>query len=123
VNSKLATVPGRPCYRVFMRASIIHVLVALLIVVFAVGEPVSAKADCRTCEGCPIEAPVKNDAPCQDKAFACQVSQGCASQTQKAPAQFGVGNRDDAREATFGSSSTIAVKTAYLTPETAPPRL
>ena len=106
-----------------MRAGIIHVLVALLIAVFAIGEPVPAKADCRTCDGCPIEAPQKNDTPCQEKAFVCQVSQGCASQTQKAPAQFGIGNRDDARGAAFGSSPAIVVKTAYLTPETAPPRL
>ena len=107
----------------FMQASIVHVLVALLIAVFAVGEPAPAKADCRSCEECPTEAPVKNEAPCQDKAFVCQVSQGCASQTQKAPAQINVDDCDDGRRASFGSSSTIVVKSAYLTPETAPPRL
>jgi hypothetical protein len=106
-----------------MRASIIHVLVALLIAVFAVGEPVPAKADCRPCEGCPTEAPVKNDAPCQDKAFICQVAQGCASQTQKAPAQINIDERNDAGGTAFNSSSSFAVKSAYLTPETAPPRL
>ena len=106
-----------------MRASIIHVLVALLIAVFAIGEPVPAKADCLPCEGCPTEAPVKNDAPCQDKAFVCQVAQGCASQTQKAPAQLHIDVRDDARGAAFGLNASIAVKSAYLTPETAPPRL
>ena len=98
-----------------MRARIIHVLVVLLIAVFAIGEPVPAKADCRTCDGCTIETPVNNDAPCQEKAFVCQVSQGCASQTQKAPAQLDIG--------AFGLSWSIAVKSAYLTPETAPPRL
>jgi hypothetical protein len=107
----------------FMRASIIHVLVALLIAVFAVGEPVPAKADCRPCEGCPTETPVKNGAPCQDKAFVCQAAQGCASQTQKAPAQLDIDDRDDARGAAFSFSASIAVKLAYLTPETAPPRL
>jgi hypothetical protein len=106
-----------------MRTRIIHVLVVLLIAVFAIGEPVPAKADCRTCDGCTTEAPVKNDAPCQEKALVCQVSQGCAGQTQKAPAQLDIGDSDDAREAAFGSSGSIAVKSAYLTPETAPPRL
>lgn len=106
-----------------MRASIVHVLAVLLIAVFAIGEPVPAKADCRTCDGCPIEAPEKNDAPCQEKAFVCQISQGCASQTQKAPAQLDIDDRDDARGTAFGLNTSIAVKSAYLTPETAPPRL
>ena len=49
--------------------------------------------------------------------------QGCASQTQKAPAQLHIDVRDDARGAAFGLNASIAVKSAYLTPETAPPRL
>lgn len=106
-----------------MRASIIHVLIALLIAVVAVGEPAPAKADCRTCEGCPTEAPLKNDAPCQDKALVCQVAQSCASQTQKAPAHLDIDDRYDARGAAFGVKASFAVKSAYLTPETAPPRL
>jgi hypothetical protein len=106
-----------------MRASLIRVLVCLLIAVFAIGEPVPAKADCRVCEGCPVDAPAKNDAPCQDKALACQVAQTCASQTQKAPAQLTVGDRDDARGASFASSLSMAVTSADLSPETAPPRL
>lgn len=106
-----------------MRASIIHVLVALLIAVFAIGESAPAKADCGTCEGCPTEVPMKNAPPCQDKALVCQVAQGCASQTQKAPAQINIDDRDDARPAAFGLNASIAVKSAYLTPETAPPRL
>jgi hypothetical protein len=105
-----------------MRARIIHVLVVLLIAVFAIGEPMPAKADCRTCDGCTAEAPVNNDTPCHEKAFVCQVSQGCAGQTQKAPAQVDIGDRDDTRGAAFGGSWSIAVKSAYLTPETAPPR-
>lgn len=106
-----------------MRASIIRALAVLLIAIFAIGGPVPARAACDTCNGCATEAPVKNDAPCQEKAFVCQVSQGCASQTQKAPAQLDIGERDGASETAFGSSSSIAVKSAYLTPETAPPRL
>lgn len=106
-----------------MRASIIHAVVVLLIAVFAIGEPVPAKADCRTCDGCPIEAPEKNDPPCQEKALACQISLGCAGQAQKAPAQLDIDDRDDARGTAFGLNASIAVKSAYLTPETAPPRL
>jgi hypothetical protein len=106
-----------------MRASIIRALAVLLIAVFAIGEPVPAKADCRTCDGCPIEAPEKNGTPCQEKASVCQISQGCAGQTQKVPAQLDIHDRNDARGTAFGSSWSIAVKSAYLTPETAPPRL
>jgi hypothetical protein len=106
-----------------MRANIIRILIGLLIAVFAIAEPVPAKADCRVCDGCPVEAPAKNDVPCQQKALACQVAQTCAGQTQKAPAQTTVDDRDDARTAAFGVGPTIVIKLAYLTPETAPPRL
>jgi hypothetical protein len=106
-----------------MRASVIHILVALLIAVFAIGSPPPAQAACAECQDCSTEAPAKNDVPCPEKGLACQVAQACASQVQKAPVQInvcdlGVGDRD-----AFGFSSSIAIKSAYLTPETAPPRV
>lgn len=107
-----------------MRAGIIHVLAALLIAVFAIGSPLSAQAECAECQDCSTGAPAQSDVPCPEKGLVCQAAQACAGQVQKAaPAQInpydlGVGGR-----AAFGDGSSIAVKSANLTPETAPPRV
>ena len=104
-----------------MRAIVVHILAALLIAIFAVGSPSPAKADCMKCHDCPSEAPSKNDVPCPEKGLTCQVAQTCAAQLQKAstfPAEeFSVAGRP-----AYGFGSLIAIKSVYLTPETAPPR-
>lgn len=105
-----------------MRAILIHVLAVLLIAIFTMGSQPPAKADCATCHDCSTEAPVKNDMPCPEKGLICQVAQACAGQAQKAPAQINFVDLDDAGKAAFNLSSSIAIKSAYLTPETAPPR-
>jgi hypothetical protein len=105
-----------------MRAVIVHVLAVLLIAIFATGSPPPAKADCDTCRHCSTEAPAGNGVPCPQKAVACQIAEACASQVQKAPLQVNVHDLGAASRATFGSNSTIAIKSAYRTPETAPPR-
>src|SRR5262245_51294808 len=104
-----------------MRAILVHILAVLLIAIFAIGSPPPAKADCAKCHDCSTEAPAKNDVPCPEKGLICQVAQACASQAQKAPAQIDIGDLD-AGKAAFGASSSSAIKSAYLTPETAPPR-
>jgi hypothetical protein len=104
-----------------MRAILVHVLAVLLIAIFAIGSP-PAKADCAKCQNCSTQAPARNDVPCPEKGLVCQVAQVCASQVQKAPVPTNVGDLDDAGTAAFGLSSSIAIKSAYLTPETAPPR-
>lgn len=106
-----------------MRLSFIHLLVALLIAVFAIGAPPPAQAECAECVDCSTQAPAKNETPCPEKGLACQIAQSCASQVQKAPAQAGVVVADDARIAAFGYAASIAVKSVFITPETAPPRL
>lgn len=105
-----------------MRASIVHILVALLIAVFAIGSPLPAQAECAECQDCSSEVPAKNDVPCPEKGLVCQVAQACASQVQKAPAQINFHDLSIAGRVAFGSSSSIVIKSAYLTPETAPPR-
>lgn len=104
-----------------MRASIVHILVVLLIAVFASGSLLPAQADCAKCEDCSVEAPAKNEAPCPQKGLACQMVQTCVS--QKVPSQLGIHPLVEVGEATFGLRSAMAIKSAYLTPETAPPRL
>ena len=73
------------------------------------------------CHDCSSEAPAKNDGPCPDKGLVCQVTQTCAAQLQKAPA-FPADELSVAGKAVYGFGSLIAIKSVYLTPETAPPR-
>ena len=105
-----------------MRVGFVHILVALLIAIFAIGSPQPAKADCAKCHDCSIGAPANNDVPCQEKGLVCQVAQTCASQLQKAPPQINVDEIADTGEASFGFGASVAIKSTYLTPETAPPR-
>ena len=105
-----------------MRAILVHVLAVLLIAIFSLGSPPPAKADCVKCHDCSTEAPAKNGVPCPEKGLVCQVAQTCASQVQKAPVQLNIDALADAGEAGFGLGASIAIKSTYLTPETAPPR-
>jgi hypothetical protein len=106
-----------------MRAILVHVLAVLLIAIFAIGSPPPAKADCAKCEDCSTQGPAKNDVPCPEKGLACQIAQTCVSQVQKkAPVQVSIDALADAGEAGFGFGVSIAIKSTYLTPETAPPR-
>jgi hypothetical protein len=105
-----------------MRATVVHILAVLLIAIFAFGSPPLAKADCVKCHDCSTGAPAKNDVPCPNKGLVCQVAQTCASQVQKAPVHFNIDSLADAGEAGFGFGISIAIKSSYLTPETAPPR-
>jgi hypothetical protein len=106
-----------------MRAILVHVLAVLLIAIFAIGSPPAAKADCVKCHDCSTGAPAKNDAPCPENGLVCQVAQTCASQVQKkAPVQLNIDALADVGETSFGFGVSIAIKSTYLTPETAPPR-
>lgn len=106
-----------------MRMGILYVVVALLIAVFAIGTPLPAQAGCVECQDCTTEAPAKNDAPCPEKGLACQIASSCASQVQKAPAHIVSQAAVDFGSVAFGYGSSIALKSAFITPETAPPRL
>jgi hypothetical protein len=105
-----------------MRAVVVHILAVLLTAVFAIGAPQPATADCVKCHDCSTEAPAKNDVPCPEKGLVCQVAQTCASQAQKVPAPINSVDVATTGSATFGYGISIAIKSAYLTPETAPPR-
>jgi hypothetical protein len=105
-----------------MRASFVHLLVAVLIAVFAIGAPQAALADCARCAECTVEAPAKNDTPCPQKGQVCQMAQSCSGQVQKMPAPSAIHPAQLAGKATFGQGSIAAVKLTHITPETAPPR-
>ncbi|HKP26081.1 MAG TPA: hypothetical protein VJV39_19585 [Dongiaceae bacterium] len=105
-----------------MRALVVHILAVLLIAIFALGAPQYATADCLKCHDCDTGAPAKNNAPCPEKGMVCQVAQTCANQVQKSPVQLNVDELGAAGQSGFIFGFSIAFKSAYLTPETAPPR-
>jgi len=106
-----------------MRLSLAHLLIALLIAVFAIGAPIPAKADCAECDRCTIDAPAKNKSPCGEQGLACKSGQNCATQLQKMSGQTGFRSTRDVAKASFGLSANEATGSAFVTPETAPPRL
>lgn len=106
-----------------MRSTIAHLLIVLLVAVFAIGVPLSAQAECAACEDCTAATAGKADAPCSQKGLACQMAQSCAGALQKMPAQAYVGPSQTAREVAFAGTSAIVIKFAEPAPETAPPRL
>jgi hypothetical protein len=105
-----------------MRLSFVHLLVALLIAIFAIGAPPPAQAECAKCVDCSTEAPAKNETPCPEKGLACQIATSCASQIQKMPAHAMVARDLSSGEAVFSDVDDIAVKLAFVKPETSPPR-
>jgi hypothetical protein len=104
-----------------MRIGILYVVIGLLIAVFAIGAPPPAKADCAKCHDCSTEAPAKNETPCPEKGLACQIATNCASQIQKMPANV-VSVDLSSGKAVFGDVDDIAIKLAFVKPETSPPR-
>jgi hypothetical protein len=106
-----------------MRAAILHMLVAVLIAVFAIGMPQSVHADCLTCPDCNVASPAKDHIPCSQGTLVCQPGQSCANQMQKMPAQTTIGAAQSSAEAIFGEAATAAIKLAHIPPDTAPPRL
>ncbi|MBL9033407.1 MAG: hypothetical protein JNN33_01515 [Rhodospirillaceae bacterium] len=106
-----------------MRMGMLYVVVALLIAAFAIGTPLPAQANCVECQDCTTEAPAKKDGPCSEKGLVCQIASSCASQVQKAPAHIVSQAAVDISSIAFGYESSIALNSAFITPETAPPCL
>jgi hypothetical protein len=105
-----------------MRLSFVHLLVALLIAIFAIGAPLPATADCAKCHDCSTQAPAQNEAPCPEKAIVCQVATTCANQVQKMPVSAVIAGDVSSGRAVFGDVDDIAVKLTFIKPETSPPR-
>lgn len=105
-----------------MRVIVVHILAVLLVAIFAIGSPLPAKADCAKCHDCSTEVPAKNEAPCPEKAIVCQVATTCANQIQKMPVPAVIAGEMPSGTATFGGNAAIAIKLAFIKPETSPPR-
>ncbi|HEX6118566.1 MAG TPA: hypothetical protein VFZ03_03885 [Dongiaceae bacterium] len=105
-----------------MRLSLIHVLMSLLIAIFALGAPSAAQADCARCSDCSAR-PTNNEVPYSHKSLACQITLNCTGQIQKMPVQTATTGEQSSVEAAFGELADAAVKLALIKPETSPPRL
>lgn len=105
-----------------MRLSFAHLLVALLIAIFAIGAPPPTRAECVTCVDCSTQPPAKNETPCPDKAIVCQIAITCANQIQKMPAPAVAVGDISGGKAIFPNIDDIAVNLAFIKPETSPPR-
>lgn len=106
-----------------MRLSVIHVVLALLFAVFAIGAPLPVQADCTTCQDCTVDAPAKDDGSCPHEAAVCQLAPTCSNQLQRMPAHLTIRAWRSAVKVAFGDTFSIAIKLAQIPPETAPPRL
>lgn len=106
-----------------MRLSLINFVVALLIAVFAIGAPIPAKADCAGQGACSIDVGDMTGGACGAKGEPCKVAQNCAVQPLKMPAQATIGVAVSVSEATFAAPADEMLASAFIIPETAPPRL
>jgi hypothetical protein len=103
-----------------MRRSLITVLVALLIAIFAIGAPIPAKAaDCSGSGDCNVGM---NQGSCDLKGEPCKFAQNCAGQVLKMPAQawFRVALGDS--KVAFAIPANDDLSSASITPEISPPR-
>ena len=104
-----------------MRITLSHLLAVLLIAVWAIGMPIPAKADCQDVSGCK-GATSSMDGSCGQKGEPCKIAQNCAGQIQKLPSQVTTAPLWVPLKATFAAPSDDDVRSAFVTPETAPPR-
>lgn len=104
-----------------MRRTLVHVLAAILLAIFAIVEPASVRADCEACSDCTV-AKVGERAPCSHGQPVCQTGQGCVSLAQKLPMQAGIPVARTLSGGAFGDVTAAAIKSSHIQPETAPPR-
>lgn len=105
-----------------MRRSIINVLIAVLIAIFAIGTPIAAKAACSGSSECYVTGADAANGSCDQKGQPCKVVQNCAGQVLKMPAQASYRIASDASRVAFAIPSTDDLSSVFVTPETSPPR-
>jgi hypothetical protein len=105
-----------------MRRSVVNVLVALLIAIFAIGAPIPAKADCSSSGDCSEAAAGMADGSCDLKGEPCKVAQNCAAQILKMPAQTSIRLATNISKVAFAFPSNEDVCSTSVTPEISPPR-
>ncbi len=106
-----------------MRSVLNALLVVLLIAAFAVGAAIPAKASCQGSSDCTMVKAGLVDGPCDQKGEPCKVAQNCGSALQKMPAYGAVRVAPSASQTDYGIPSSDGMASAFVPPETAPPRI
>ena len=104
-----------------MRSILNALLVVLLIATFAVGAPIPAKASCQGSDCHMVKAGLA-DGPCDQKGEPCKIAQNCASPLHKMSVYSAIRVLPDAAQTQYGPLSSDAIASAFVLPETAPPR-
>ncbi len=105
-----------------MRSLLNALLVVLLIAAFAIGAPIPAKAVCEGSSDCNLTKAGLADGSCDQKGEPCKIAQNCASPLHKMPLYSAIRVLPDAAQAQYGPLSSDAIASAFVLPETAPPR-
>ena len=105
-----------------MRFILNTLLVVLLIAAFAVGTPIPAQASCQDSSDCNLVKAGLADGSCDQKGEPCKIAQNCASPLQKMPAFSAIRVLPDVAQTQYGPLSSDAIASAFVLPETAPPR-
>jgi len=107
-----------------MRSILNTLLVVLLIAAFAVGSPIPAKASCHSSSGCNMAMAGKADGSCDQKGGGpCKVAQNCAPPLHKMPVCSAIAVAPSAVQIQYSPLSNDAITSAFIPPETAPPRI
>ena len=105
-----------------MRSLLNALVVVLLIAAFAIGAPIPVQASCQDSSDCNVVKAGLGDGSCDQKSEPCKVAQNCASPLQKMPVYSAIRVLPDAAQAQYGPLSSDAMISAFVLPETAPPR-
>jgi hypothetical protein len=104
-----------------VRAITLHILVVVLIAVFAIGAPIPAKASCLGTSDCSMAG--RSDGSCDQKSGPCKVAQNCASLLQKMPVHASHRLVPDASQVQYGLVANDKIVSEFVPPETTPPRI
>lgn len=106
-----------------MRSVLNTLLVVLLIAAFAVGAPIPAKASCQGSSDCTMHQSGAADGSCERQGGEpCKIAQNCASPLHKMPVLSAIRIVPSASQIHYGPLSNDAMASAFVPPETAPPR-
>lgn len=104
-----------------MRSILNALLVVLLIAAFAIGAPIPLQASCQDSGDC-NQAKAGLDGSCDQKGESCKIAQNCASPLHKMPVYSAIHALPNAAQTQYGPLSSDAIASAFVLPETAPPR-
>ena len=105
-----------------MRSLLNALLVVLLIAAFAIGAPIPAKAACEGSSDCNLAKAGLADGSCDQKGEPCKIAQNCASPLHKMPIYSAIRVLPEGAQTQYRRFSSDAIASAFVLPETAPPR-